>query len=75
MINNNAGDPLNQAKTDWSVNKRAYKHRIVTKNITGHLRSEYWVTYQLPFPVELREIQIGFNNYWGSDTEIYVEPL
>jgi hypothetical protein len=45
MINNNAGDPLNQAKTDWSVNKRAYKHRIVTKNITGHLRSEYWVTY------------------------------
>jgi len=25
--------------------------------------------------VELREIQIGFNNFWAVDTEIYAEPL
>jgi hypothetical protein len=29
----------------------------------------------LPHPIELREIQIAFTNYWAADTEIYAEPL
>lgn len=32
MVNNNGGDSLTTYKTtDWSVNKRAYKHRMLTK--------------------------------------------
>lgn len=76
MVDNNGGDLSNSyAKTDWSVNKRAYKHRIIVKHLAGSLRPEYWILFSLPHPVELREIQIGFNNYWGADTEIYAEPL
>jgi len=29
----------------------------------------------LPHEIELREIQIAFNNYWSIDTEVYAEPL
>lgn len=54
---NNSGDPVaNHAKTDWSVNKRAYKHRIVIKNLTGNLKNEYWIMFNLPNPVEIKEI-------------------
>lgn len=46
MIANNGGDvAATYNKTDWSVNKRAYKHRILTKHLTGALRSEYWVLF------------------------------
>lgn len=31
--------------------------------------------FSLSHPVEIKEIQIAFNNYWGSDTEVYAEPL
>ena len=31
--------------------------------------------FQLPQPIELKEIQIGFTNYWQIDTEVYAEPL
>jgi hypothetical protein len=31
--------------------------------------------FSLPSPIELKEIQIGFTNYWGADTETFVEPL
>jgi hypothetical protein len=31
--------------------------------------------FALPHPVEMKEIQIAFNNYWGADTEVYAEPL
>ena len=76
MVSNNGGDPVsNYLKTDWSVNKRAYKHRIIVKHLMGNLRSEYWVLFSMPHEVELREVQIAFNNYWGSDTEVYAEPL
>ncbi len=76
MIANNGGDQAaTYNKTDWSVNKRAYKHRILTKHLVGNLRPEYWILFQLPHPVELREIQIGFTNYWAADTEVYAEPL
>ena len=25
--------------------------------------------------MEIKEIQIAFNNYWAADTEVYAEPL
>lgn len=76
MVSSNGGDlPNTYAKTDWSVNKRAYKHRIIIKHLVGQLRPEYWILFQLPHVVELREIQIAFTNYWAADTETYVEPL
>lgn len=25
--------------------------------------------------MEIKEIQIGFTNYWAADTEVYAEPL
>jgi hypothetical protein len=31
--------------------------------------------FKLPNVVELREIQIAFNNFWAADTEVYAEPL
>lgn len=76
MISNNGADVVGTyAKTDWSVNKRAYKHRIIIKHLQGNLRPEYWMLFQLPHPVELREIQIAFTNFWASDTEVYAEPI
>ena len=76
MVSNNGGDPISSyQKTDWSVNKRGYKHRIIIKSLNGTLRSEYWMLFSLPSPVELKEIQIGFNNYWGAENEVYSEPL
>lgn len=46
MVDNNGGDLSNSyAKTDWSVNKRAYKHRIIVKHLTGNLRPEYWILF------------------------------
>lgn len=76
MTGNNGGDIIaSYQKTDWAVNKKAYKHRILIKPLNGQLRSEYWMMFSLPQPVELKEIQIGFNNFWTSDTEIYAEPL
>jgi len=76
MVSNNGGDPpANYQKTDWSVNKKAYKHRIIVKHLTDKLKSEYWIMFSFPHEVELREIQIAFNNFWSIDTEIYAEPL
>lgn len=76
MVSNNGGDIVaSHSKTDWSVNKRAYKHRIIIKHLLGNLRPEYWILFQLPQPIELREIQVAFTNYWAADTEIYAEPL
>ena len=46
MVSNNGGDiDANYAKTDWSVNKRSYKHRVIIKHLTGKLRSEYWMIF------------------------------
>ena len=42
MVSSNGADIVSSyAKTDWSVNKRAYKHRIIIKNVVGNLRPEY----------------------------------
>lgn len=63
------------SKTDWSVNKRAYKHRIIIKHLQGALKHEYWLLFSLAQPVEMKEVQIAFTNYWAADTEVYAEPL
>lgn len=76
MVWSNGADVVSSyAKTDWSVNKRAYKHRIIIKHLQGNLRPEYALLFSLPQPVELREIQIAFTNYWAADSEVYAEPL
>jgi len=31
--------------------------------------------FKLPNPIEIKEIQMGFNNYWQIDSEVYAEPL
>ena len=57
MVSNNGRDLASaHQKTDWSVIKRAYKHRVVVKHLVGALRSEYWMLFSLPHPIELREI-------------------
>jgi hypothetical protein len=58
LVGSNGGDGvITYAKTDWSVNKRAYKHRIIIKQLQGALRNEYWLLFYLPGgPVDLREI-------------------
>lgn len=49
MVSSNGNDSIQTyAKTDWSVNKRSYKHRIIIKHLTGNLRPEYWILFQLP---------------------------
>ena len=36
---------------------------------------EHYMTFKLSTPAELREIQIGFVNYFAVETEVYIEPL
>jgi len=46
MLDNNGSDPASAfQKTDWSVNKRAYKHRVIVKHLVANLRSEYWILF------------------------------
>jgi hypothetical protein len=49
---------------DWSVNKRAVKQRIFIKYYKAEDHFEHHMTFKLQANVELRDIQIGFNNYW-----------
>jgi len=49
MVGSNGNDSLaTYAKTDWAVNKRAYKHRVIIKLLAGQLKSEYWVLFKMP---------------------------
>lgn len=62
------------ARTDWSANKRAYKHKMYTSQLAkNHL--EFTMQFELPFVTLLREIQIGCINYWQSENDVSVEPL
>jgi len=46
MVSSNGADVQSTyAKTDWSVNKRSYKHRIIIKHLAGNLRPEYWILF------------------------------
>lgn len=75
MVENSAGDNVqNWQSTDWSVNKKGYRHRTYIKLLTGTNQNEFWVTFRLKSVVELKEIQVGINNFWTVDTEVYCEP-
>lgn len=63
------------SKVDWSCNKRAYKNRLMVTGLQGALRNEYWVLFKLQQTSLLKEIQVGFTNYWSTDAEAYSEPL
>jgi hypothetical protein len=63
------------SKVDWSCNKRAYKNRLMVTGLHGALRNEYWVLFKLQQTSLLKEIQVGFTNYWSTDAEAYAEPL
>ena len=61
---------------DWPVNKKGYKHKVyskVLKDQRGYLEHE--MLFKLPQLSVLREIQIGFVNYWASESEVCIEPL
>jgi len=60
---------------DWSANKRAVKNRIFFKHYKNEDNFEHHMTFKLAANVELRDVQIGFNNYWQTEAEYYVEPL
>ena len=57
------------------MNKRGYKHRVIFKLLKNELEGEYTVQFKSFYPVSLREIQIGFINYWQTDNEVYAQPL
>jgi len=73
--NTGANVASTHSKVDWSGNKRAYKHRLMVTGLQGALRSEYWVLFKLQQTSLLKEIQVGFTNYWSTDAEAYSEPL
>lgn len=77
LIDENSGTGLasTHSKVDWSCNKRAYKNRLMVVPLTGGLRNEHWVLFQLSQTALLKEILIGFTNYWSTDGEAYARPL
>jgi hypothetical protein len=71
-------EPVNSSNNsvDWPVNKKGYKHKVYQKNLKdsrGFL--EYEMLFKLNQNSLLREIQIGFINYWATETEVCVEPI
>ena len=62
-------------KVDWACNKRAYKNRLMVTGLHGALRNEYWVLFKLQVTSLVKEIQVGFTNFWSTDAEAYAEPL
>jgi len=49
-------NPKQWGKTDWSVNKKAYKHRVMYKLYKDNDCFEHHMVFKLPTPAELREI-------------------
>ena len=57
MVENNGGDNNGSfSKTDWAVNKRGYKHRVIIKHLKDNLQTEYNILFKLQQPVSLREV-------------------
>jgi hypothetical protein len=52
------------SKVDWSCNKRAYKNRLMITGLHGALRNEHWILFRLQQTSLVKEIQVGFTNYW-----------
>ena len=59
---------------DWSVNKKGYRQRLVYKKFEPGLNNEIWMLFKLNRVIEIKEIQIGFTNFWTVDSEVYIEP-
>ena len=57
MLQTSAGDNVqNWNNTDWSVNKKGYRHRVYTRHLCGDLKNEYTIMFKLRVPVEIKEI-------------------
>jgi hypothetical protein len=56
LLKTSANDPVaSYARTDWSANKRAYKHKMYSSAVAkNHL--EFIMTFELPFVTLLREV-------------------
>ena len=59
---------------DWSVNKKGYRQRLVFQKYGPDHNNEIWLLFKLNRVIEIKEIQIGFTNFWTVDTEVYIEP-
>ena len=59
---------------DWSVNKKGYRQRLISEKFDPGHNNEIWFLFKLNKFVEIKEIQIGFTNFWTIETEVYVEP-
>jgi hypothetical protein len=62
------------ANIDWSVNKKGYRQRLVYQKFDPEINNEIWMLFKLNRVVEIKEIQIGFTNFWTVDSEVYIEP-
>lgn len=62
------------ANMDWSVNKKGYRQRIISQKYEPEHNNEIWLIFKLNRFVEIKEIQIGFTNFWTVETEVYIEP-
>ena len=59
---------------DWSVNKKGYRQRLISEKFDPGHNNEIWLLFKLNKFIEIKEIQIGFTNFWTIETEVYVEP-
>lgn len=62
------------AKTDWSCHKRASRTRLLVTHLHNTQLSQYELLYQLQKTSLVREIQIGFTNFWAGE-ESQTVPL
>jgi hypothetical protein len=75
LLKTSANDAVaSYARTDWSANKRAYKHKMYSTALAKNYL-EFIMMFELPFVTLLREVQIGLINYWQSENEVFIEPL
>jgi hypothetical protein len=63
------------AKTDWSCHKRASRTRLLVTHLHNKQLSQYELLYKLQKTSLVREIQIGFTNFWAGDQESQTTPL
>jgi hypothetical protein len=59
---------------DWSVNKKGYRQRLISQKFEPEHNDEIWILFKLNRYIEIKDIQIGFTNFWTTDTEVYIEP-
>lgn len=60
--------------TDWCCNKKGYRQRIISHPYQPEHNDVIWIQFKLSRVVWIQEIQVGFTNFWTSDSHIYIEP-